>query len=306
MAEWKKEIQECEEGQRIDRWAAQAFPSESRSRLQELIRSGQLKINGQTQTMVSYKLRCGDHILFVIPDPKPLEVAPENIPLDIVYEDSSVLVVNKPRGMVVHPAPGNTSGTLVNALLYHCHDLSGINGILRPGIVHRIDKDTSGLLMVAKNDQAHHSLAQQLKDKTTKRLYYAIVHGVISQDKGTINAPIGRDPKDRKKMAVTRSNSKQAVTHFKVIERFLNYTFIQCRLETGRTHQIRVHMAYIGHPLAGDPKYGPKKTLPIEGQALHAAEIGFTHPETGQFLSFHADPPEDFTHLLKLLKTQNN
>ncbi|MFT8390217.1 MAG: RluA family pseudouridine synthase [Sporolactobacillus sp.] len=305
MSEWERQIELAEDGQRLDRWAAQTLSSESRSRLQGLIRDGYVRVNGVPQTTVSYKLRCGDVVHLTLPAAEPLAVEAEDIPLDIIYEDASVLVVNKPRGMVVHPAPGNMSGTLVNALLFHCHDLSGINGVLRPGIVHRIDKDTSGLLMIAKNDKAHHSLAAQLKDKTTMRRYQAIVHGVLAREKGTIDASIGRDSKDRKKMAVTRQNSKRAVTHFKVLRPFAHYTWIECRLETGRTHQIRVHMAYIGHPLAGDPKYGPKHTLPIHGQALHAADLGFTHPDSGEWMSFHADPPEDFKHLLTLLETGN-
>ncbi|MFX3618400.1 MAG: RluA family pseudouridine synthase [Sporolactobacillus sp.] len=302
MTDWEKAAAIDDQGKRIDKWAASAFPTESRSRLQALIRGGHLRINEQIVSEVNYRLKNGDRIHFDVPDPEPLHIEPEAIPLDVVYEDASVIVVNKPRGMVVHPAPGHTTGTLVNALLAHCQDLSGINGVLRPGIVHRIDKDTSGLLMVAKTDQAHRSLAQQLKDKTTKRLYLAIVHGEIPQDSGTIDAPIGRDTKDRQKMAVTARNSKHAVTHFKVLERFNGYTYLSCQLETGRTHQIRVHMAYIGYPLVGDPKYGPRKTLPIDGQALHAAELGFSHPQTGEFLLFKADPPEDFQALLDKLR----
>ncbi len=252
----------------------------------------------------NYKVNEGDVIRLEIPDPEELEVEAENIPLDIVYEDSDVIVVNKPRGMVVHPAPGHYSGTLVNALMYHCKDLSGINGVIRPGIVHRIDKDTSGLIMVAKNDQAHESLVEQLKAKTTKRLYKAIVHGVIPHQHGTIDAPIGRDKKDRQSMTVTEENSRDAVTHFTVLEVFDNYTYVQCELETGRTHQIRVHMKYIGYPLAGDPKYGPKKkTLDIDGQALHAAVLGFVHPRTGEEMVFEAPLPTDMEELLHYLRT---
>jgi 23S rRNA pseudouridine1911/1915/1917 synthase len=290
-----------DEGKRADKWAADLFPDESRSRLQQLIKNGEFQINGK-KIRPSYRVQAGDKATLAMPDPEPAAVAPEAIPLDIVYEDRDVLVVNKPRGMVVHPSPGHMSGTLVNALLYHCADLSGINGVLRPGIVHRIDKDTSGLLMVAKTDAAHRSLAAQLKDKLTKRQYLAIVHGVITENKGIIDAPIGRDAHDRKKMAVTADHSKQAVTHFKVLERFQRYTLVACRLETGRTHQIRVHMAYIGHPLAGDPKYGPRRTLPINGQALHAAEIGFTHPVSGKFMEFRVDPPADFQDLVIRLR----
>ncbi|SFG39940.1 RluA family pseudouridine synthase [Sporolactobacillus nakayamae] len=294
-------IEIIDDGKRIDRWVSDEISKESRSRLQQLIKSGNILVNGLS-VKTSYRMKTGDEVCVHMPEAEPLDVTPENIPLDIVYEDSSVIVVNKPRGMVVHPAPGHMSGTLVNALLGHCHDLSGINGVMRPGIVHRIDKETSGLLMVAKTDEAHHSLAAQLKDKTTKRLYLAIVHGSLPHDEGTINAPIGRADKDRKKMAVTDKNSKQAVTHFKVLERFSKFTFVACRLETGRTHQIRVHMAFIGHPLAGDPKYGPRKTLPIQGQALHAAELGFVHPVTKKFMLFRAPLPVDMERLLEGLR----
>jgi 23S rRNA pseudouridine1911/1915/1917 synthase len=222
--------------------------------------------------------------------------------LDIYYEDQDVLVVNKPKGMVVHPAPGHLSGTLVNGLMAHCQDLSGINGVLRPGIVHRIDKDTSGLLMVAKNDMAHESLVAQLVEKSVTRRYKAIVHGSIPHDHGTINAPIGRDKVDRQSMTVTNVSSKDAVTHFHVIERFENFTFVECQLETGRTHQIRVHMKYIGYPLVGDPKYGPKKTLPINGQALHAGVLGFEHPRTKEYLEFEAPLPDEFEQVLDQIK----
>jgi 23S rRNA pseudouridine1911/1915/1917 synthase len=221
--------------------------------------------------------------------------------LEIYYEDADVLVVNKPRGMVVHPAPGHTSGTLVNGLMHHCTDLSGINGVMRPGIVHRIDKDTSGLLMVAKNDMAHESLVNQLVAKTVTRRYKAIVHGVIPHDKGTIDAPIARDKKERQSMTVDE-NGKHAVTHFQVLERFKDFTLVECRLETGRTHQIRVHMKYIGYPLAGDPKYGPKKTLDMNGQALHAGILGFDHPRTGEYIQFEAPIPEVFEETLNILR----
>lgn len=301
MAGLKKIADQNDAGKRVDKWAAEELVSESRSRLQQLIKDGHVQIN-DVSVKANYRLKEGDEITVVLPEPEPTDVPPEDLPLDVVYEDDQVIVVNKPRGMVVHPAPGHTTGTLVNALLFHCRDLSGINGVLRPGIVHRIDKDTSGLLMAAKTDDAHRSLAKQLKDKTTHRLYLAIVHGVLSTDSGVIDAPIGRDEKDRKKMAVTARNSKMAVTHFQVLERFAGYTYVACRLETGRTHQIRVHMAYIGHPLAGDPKYGPRKTLPISGQALHAAELGFTHPLTHESLLFKAAPPADFQQLLNKLR----
>lgn len=297
----RKIASEADEGMRADRWASEQLGGASRNRLQQLIKDGHLKINGE-KVKASYRLKAGDSIIVRIPEPEPAEVRPEKIPLDIVYEDRSLIVVNKPRGMVVHPAPGHMSGTLVNALLDHCRDLSGINGVLRPGIVHRIDKDTSGLLMAAKTDEAHRSLAAQLKDKRTRRMYLAIVHGQFSEPSGIIDAPIGRDSRDRKKMAVNRLHGKHAVTHFKVLEPFDNYTLISCRLETGRTHQIRVHMASIGHPVAGDPKYGPGKTLPIAGQALHAAELGFVHPETGEELLFEAPLPEDIQRLLDELR----
>lgn len=302
MPDIVKKVEASDEGKRIDSWTSEQITSESRNRLQQLIKDGNILVNGSA-VKTSYRMKEDDEVLVHLPEPEPLDVEPEDLPLDIVYEDSSVIVINKPRGMVVHPAPGHLKGTLVNALLGHCHDLSGINGIMRPGIVHRIDKETSGLLMVAKTDEAHHSLAAQLKDKTTQRLYLAIVHGILPHDEGTIDAPIGRADKDRKKMAVTEKNSKHAVTHFKVLERFSRYTYVACRLETGRTHQIRVHMAYIGHPLAGDPKYGPPKTLPIQGQALHAAELGFTHPVTHQFMLFQAPLPRDMEQLLDGLRT---
>ena len=290
--------------QRVDKFISEQLPDLSRTYIQDLLKSGDITINDKI-VKPNYKLSDGDKITVNIVEPEPLEVNPENIPLDILYEDRDVIVVNKPRGMVVHPAPGHSSGTLVNALLAHCDDLSGINGVLRPGIVHRIDKDTSGVLVAAKNDLAHRSLAEQLKNKTTHRIYKAIAHGVFEHDKGTIDAPIGRDEYDRKKMAVTRSNSKNAVTHFEVEERFVAYTFVSCQLETGRTHQIRVHLAYIGHPIAGDPKYGPRKTLNIDGQALHAAELGFCHPTTNEMMMFSAPLPDDMGNLLKQLREQS-
>jgi 23S rRNA pseudouridine1911/1915/1917 synthase len=232
-----------------------------------------------------------------------LNIEPEPIPLDIVYEDADVIVVNKPRGMVVHPAPGHYTGTLVNALLHHCRDLSGINGVLRPGIVHRIDKDTSGLLMAAKNDKAHLSLAGQLKAHTVTRKYIAVVHGNVAHDRGTIDAPIGRDPSDRQRFTVTGKNGKEAVTHFIVLDRIQDYSVLELKLETGRTHQIRVHMKYIGHPLVGDPMYGRSKGNPIDGQALHAGVLGFAHPADGRYLEFAAELPEDMKHLLDVLRT---
>jgi 23S rRNA pseudouridine1911/1915/1917 synthase len=294
-------IDEQHENERIDKVVAGINQDWSRTQVQQWIKDGNVKVNGK-EVKANYKCEHGDIITIDIPKPEPLDVEPEEMELDIYYEDSDVIVVNKPRGMVVHPAPGHLNGTLVNGLLAHCKDLSGINGILRPGIVHRIDKDTSGLLMVAKNDFAHESLAKQLLEKTVTRKYKAIVHGVIPHDYGTIDAPIGRDKRDRQSMTVTDENGKEAITHFTVLERFKNYTFIECQLETGRTHQIRVHMKYIGYPLAGDPKYGPKKTLPIEGQALHAGVLGFHHPRTNEYLEFEAPLPPEFEHLLTMLR----
>lgn len=281
---------------RLDKVLTEVFPEYSRSQIQQLLEAGNILVN-DAQKKGKYKVKLGDRVTLEEPELKTIALEPENIKLDIVYEDEDVIVVNKPQGMVVHPAPGHESHTLVNALLYHC-PLSTINGTLRPGIVHRIDKDTSGLLMVAKNDQAHQSLAKQLKEKTNLREYLALVHGQIKEDEGTINAPLGRSPKDRKKQAVV-ANGRLAVTHFKVLKRYQNYTLISCRLETGRTHQIRVHLKYIGHPLAGDPLYGPKKTLKGQGQFLHAAKLGFTHPRTGEFLTFEAKLPENFTKQLE-------
>lgn len=280
---------------RLDKVLTKVFPEYSRSQIQQLLEAGNILVNG-AHKKGKYKVKQGDKVTLEEPELKTLALEPEKIQLDIVYEDEDVIVVNKPQGMVVHPAPGHEAHTLVNALLYHC-PLSTINGTLRPGIVHRIDKDTSGLLMVAKNDQAHQSLAKQLKEKTNLREYLALVHGQIKEDKGTINAPLGRSPKDRKKQAVI-ANGRPAVTHFKVLKRYQHYTLISCRLETGRTHQIRVHLKYIGHPLAGDPLYGPKKTLKGHGQFLHAAKLGFTHPRTGEFLTFEAKLPEIFTKQL--------
>lgn len=286
---------------RIDKQLGHHFSQYSRSQLQRWIEDGHVQVNGQL-VKPKYKLAAGDVVTIEPEKPKKIDLVPENIPLDIVYEDDDVIVVNKPQGMVVHPAPGHPDHTLVNALLYHS-PLSTINGEFRPGIVHRIDKDTSGLLMVAKNDMAHRSLAAQLKAKTNEREYVALVHGVIKEDQGTIDAPLGRSPKDRKKQAVV-ADGRHAVTHFRVLRRYRHYTLVSCRLETGRTHQIRVHMKYIDHPLAGDPLYGPRKTLPGNGQYLHARLLGFKHPRTGEQLTFTAPLPPYFQQMLdKLDKT---
>jgi 23S rRNA pseudouridine1911/1915/1917 synthase len=298
------QVSEEQKNERIDKFLSTYNGEWSRSQVQIWIKEGSVKVN-DNPVKTNYKCQPQDRIVVVIPDPEPLDVVAEQMNLDIYYEDQDVLVVNKPKGMVVHPAPGHMSGTLVNGLMAHCQDLSGINGVLRPGIVHRIDKDTSGLLMVAKNDMAHESLVDQLVNKTVTRRYKAIVHGSIQHDHGTINAPIGRDKVDRQSMTVTNVSSKEAVTHFNVIERFDNFTFVECQLETGRTHQIRVHMKYIGYPLVGDPKYGPKKTLPINGQALHAGILGFEHPRTKEYLEFEAPLPLEFQQVLEQIKNNH-
>lgn len=297
-------IESTESKARIDKALATLNAEWSRNQVQQWIKEGHVLVNG-VAVKTNYKCQEGDEVIVTIPELEELDVVAEEMNLEVFYEDSDVLVVNKPRGMVVHPAPGHTSGTLVNGLMAHCTDLSGINGVMRPGIVHRIDKDTSGLLMVAKNDMAHESLVQQLVDKTVTRKYQAIVHGVIPHDFGTIDAPIGRDKKDRQSMTVTDDNSRNAVTHFRVIERFKNFTHVECQLETGRTHQIRVHMKYIGYPLAGDPKYGPRKTLDINGQALHAGLLGFVHPRTKEYIEFEAPLPKEFEEVLDYLTKSN-
>ncbi|EHB65174.1 MULTISPECIES: RluA family pseudouridine synthase [Paenibacillus] len=289
---------------RIDKYITDGLAEDvSRSQVQLWIADGHVLVN-DSPVKANYKVSQGDRIALTIPAPSVVEIVPEDIPLDIAYEDRDVIVVNKPRGMVVHPAPGHVSGTLVNALMHHCKDLSGINGELRPGIVHRIDKDTTGLIMAAKNDKAHASLAAQLKEHSVNRRYLALVHGNISHDQGTIDAPIGRDPQDRKMYTVTDRNSKHAVTHFTVVERFGDYSLLELKLETGRTHQIRVHMKYIGHPLVGDPVYGKSKGIKLNGQALHAAVLGFVHPASGQYLEFSAPMPEDMEELLTILKSR--
>lgn len=304
MDNYTYSIDETHKGERIDKVISLLNDEWSRSQVQIFIKEGAVLVNG-SKVKTNYKASPGDEIVVIVPELTELDVVPEEMNLEIYYEDADVLVVNKPRGMVVHPAPGHPTGTLVNGLMAHCKDLSGINGVMRPGIVHRIDKDTSGLLMVAKNDMAHESLVQQLVDKTVTRKYQAIAHGVIPHDYGTIDAPIGRDKKDRQSMAVMDENSKTAVTHFKVLDRFKNYTYVECQLETGRTHQIRVHMKYIGFPLAGDPKYGPRKTLAIEGQALHAGLLGFIHPRTKEYIEFEAPLPSEFEQLLTYLRNSN-
>ncbi|PEF66211.1 RluA family pseudouridine synthase [Bacillus anthracis] len=293
-------VAEEQKNERIDKFVAGINNEWSRTQVQQWIKDDVVTVNGKA-VKGNYKVKENDEITVTIPEPEELDIQPEDMNLEIYYEDADVLVVNKPRGMVVHPAPGHTSGTLVNGLMHHCTDLSGINGVMRPGIVHRIDKDTSGLLMVAKNDMAHESLVNQLVARTVTRRYKAIVHGVIPHDKGTIDAPIARDKKERQSMTVDE-NGKHAVTHFQVLERFKDFTLVECRLETGRTHQIRVHMKYIGYPLAGDPKYGPKKTLDMNGQALHAGILGFDHPRTGEYIQFEAPIPEVFEDALNILR----
>lgn len=290
-------------GKRIDSFLAEELEDCSRSFVQKLIQENKIAVN-QKPIKSNYKLKLNDVIYLEIPEPVSIDIKPENIPLDILYEDLDIIVINKPQGMVVHPAAGHYTGTLVNALMYHCgSELSGINGVMRPGIVHRIDKDTSGVLMIAKTNNAHQSLALQLKEHSITRKYNAIVFNNLKADEGTVNAPIGRHPIDRKKMAVTQKNSKHAVTHYKVIERFGKYTSIEAQLETRRTHQIRVHMSYIGHPLLGDTVYGTQKQpFKLEGQVLHARVLGFIHPTTGEYMEFEADLPKYFKNLIEKLR----
>lgn len=290
-----------DEGVRIDKWLNSQDTELSRSMLQKLISDGSVTVNGRAVSK-SYSVRTADSIEIIVPEPAAADVKPENIPIEIVYQDSSLLVVNKPKGMVVHPAAGNYNGTLVNALLYHCRgQLSGINGVIRPGIVHRIDKDTSGLLIVAKTDSAHRLLAEQIKAHSFTREYCAVVCGRIKEENGTVDAPIGRHPVDRKKMCVTDKNSRNAVTHYEVLEVYERYTLLKLRLETGRTHQIRVHMAYIGHPVLGDTVYG-REFKGIQGQCLHAKKIGFIHPESGEYMEFDSCLPQYFTEVLQKIK----
>lgn len=295
-------VTEEEQGERLDKYLAGLLPDVSRSFIQKLLKQQQVTVN-ETTVKANYIIKEHDTISIHVPEAVEPEIVPENIPLDILYEDDDVLVVNKPKNMVVHPAPGHYSGTLVNAVMFHCRDnLSGINGVLRPGIAHRIDKDTTGSLVICKNDIAHNSLAAQLKEHSIQRKYLAIVHGILKEDEGIINAPIGRNPNDRLKMAINYKNGKEAVTHYKVLKRLNNYTFVACVLETGRTHQIRVHMASIQHPLLGDSLYGPAKCpYKLQGQTLHAQILGFTHPTTGKYIEVSAPLPEYFENLLKKL-----
>lgn len=298
-------IDEEQAGIRIDKYLAETMPDLSRSYIQKLIKDGQVTVN-QVPQKANYKITVGDCLTVEEPELKEPDILAENIPLDILYEDKDLLVVNKPKGMVVHPSAGHYSGTLVNALMYYCkEDLSGINGVMRPGIVHRIDMDTTGSLIVCKNDFTHNHIAEQLKVHSINRVYHAIVHGVLKEDEGTIDAPIGRHPIERKKMSINYQNGKEAITHYKVLKRFSNYTYIECKLETGRTHQIRVHMASIHHPLLGDAVYGPQKTShKLQGQTLHAKTIGIVHPRTEDYLEIDAPLPEYFNELLK--KLENN
>jgi len=296
-----------ESGERIDALLARILPDISRSAAQKLLESGAVTKDGRALKK-NYKVTQGEIFLVELPEPENLQVLPQEIPLEIVYEDDDLIVVNKPQGMVVHPAPGHYEGTLVNALMHHCGDsLSGIGGVLRPGIVHRLDKDTSGLIIAAKNDFAHQSLSRQLANRTLSRIYETIVVGRVSQDSGTVDAPIGRHPAERKKMAVTEKNSRPAVTHYEVINRYRNHTHLRCRLETGRTHQIRVHMAFIGHPVLGDPVYGRKKDIKwLSGQCLHARQLKFVHPRTGKQIELSCDLPEYFLEALSRLGPPEN
>lgn len=300
------DVGEGDAGKRLDTFLAGKIGELTRSHIQKLITEEMSLVNGEP-VRASYKVRPGDLITLQIPEPVELEVKAEPLPLDIYFEDGDVIVVNKPRGMVVHPAEGNYSGTLVNALLYHCRDLSGINGVMRPGIVHRLDKDTSGLIMVAKNDPAHVGLAQQLEERLVVRRYLALVHGLVKEPSGMVDAPIGRDPRNRQKMAVAQKNSKYAVTNYRVLNRFTDYTYLELKLETGRTHQIRVHMSFIGHPVVGDPKYGPSRQhFGLDGQFLHAAVLGFKHPRTGTYLEFEAPLPEVLEKILDKLTPEDS
>ena len=296
-------VDEESSGERADKLLSAVLSDYSRSFTQNLFAENLVFCKGKAISK-SFKVKAGDKLEFTVPEPKMLSLEPEDVELEIMYEDSNLLVVNKPRGMVVHPAPGNYSGTLVNALLHHCKgNLSGINGVIRPGIVHRIDKDTSGLLLVAKNDNAHVSLSAQIKEHSLLREYRAVIHGKLKEQSGIVDAPIGRSASDRKKMCVTDKNSKNAVTHYEVLEEYKDFSFLRLRLETGRTHQIRVHMAYLGHPVAGDPVYGPKNGVTkLGGQCLHAGLLGFVHPVSGEFIRTEAPLPDYFTDFIRRLK----
>ena len=296
---------ESQEGERIDRYLSEELEDKSRSYIQKLIRDGHVLVDGKT-VKAGYRLVAGDNIAITLPEIKEPEIPAENIPLDILYEDKDLLVVNKPKQMVVHPAPGHYTGTLVNALMYHCgQDLSGINGIMRPGIVHRIDMDTTGSLVVCKTDSAHQSLSAQLKEHSITRRYHAVVYGNFRENEGTVDKEIGRHPVDRKKMSTHSSSGRRAVTHYHVLERFGKYTYIECELETGRTHQIRVHMSSIGHPILGDSVYGPAKSpFTLQGQTLHAKILGIHHPTTGKYMEFDAPLPEYFVRLLSTLRSE--
>lgn len=298
-------VEEESAGKRLDKFLSEHITDASRSQIASVIEDEAVLVNDK-KVSKSRKLLAGDSVFVAFPDPVELEATPENIPLDILFEDNDIIVVNKPKGMVVHPAAGNYTGTLVNALLYHCKgNLSGINGVLRPGIVHRIDKNTSGLLVVAKSDVAHKSLSEQIKEHSMTREYQAVIYGHLKDQKGSVDAPIGRSAVDRKRMCVTDKNSKNAVTHYKTIEEFRDYSHISCKLETGRTHQIRVHMAYIGHPLAGDDVYGPKKVITeLNGQCLHAKKLGFVHPVSGEYMEFSSELPEYFTKFLNKIRNK--
>lgn len=296
-------VEAGESALRIDRYLSERNQDISRSYLQKLLKDEKVLVDGKP-VKSNYKVSAGDKIQLTIPDAVEPEIEAEEMDLDILYEDKDIILINKPKGMVVHPAAGHFSGTLVNALMAHCRDdLSGINGVMRPGIVHRIDMDTTGVLIVCKNDNSHNSIAQQLKDHSITRKYYAIVHGVLKEEEGTVSAPIGRHPVDRKKMSVNEKNGREATTHFRVLERFKQFTYVECQLETGRTHQIRVHMASIGHPLLGDVVYGPSKSpYKLTGQTLHAGVLGIVHPTTGEYMEFHAPLPDYFEDLLRKLR----
>lgn len=294
-----------EDGVRLDKYLSTELGDLTRSYLQKLLKDGKVTVNEEIAKS-NYKVKTGDRICVEVPEAVEPEIVPEELELDILYEDGDILLVNKPKGMVVHPAAGHASGTLVNGLMAHCKgDLSGINGVLRPGIVHRIDRDTTGVLVVCKNDRAHNQVAEQLKVHSITRKYYAIVHGVIREDRGTVHAPIGRHPADRKKMCINEKNGKDAITHYQVLRRFRRFTYVECQLETGRTHQIRVHMASLGHPILGDEVYGPSRCpFPgLQGQTLHAGVLGIRHPKTNEYMEFQAPLPEYFQSLLKKLET---